>query len=292
MLAEFADDLGFPVFNAGKVAALWGCTEGKKFQMYGQIGIIALLAGKVVTEANATVLTSRRPGVIEASHFEGVKCLLLSGTLGINVPSGYMINKAWTAYPAVRFEVLKQLITFGAALAGREQRIAYTSIGLLYQNGLGYVDIISRFLETHPCAFQIRELAPEISSFFQGLVAYSQLPRRIAPFVKVLYGDLSKMFQPKAIAQLRGLAVEVLGKDDATVAAYNHVPVDNLVSILERLEAAERRQEKRAKERLTSIPEEDTQAPSFARQQDESEEEDDASDNEGPFASTSAAAPV
>jgi hypothetical protein len=238
--------LGLPQTKPGNMLYYFKFLQWREAEMHGQLGIITFLAGKELrvfpgtqTRAernNYSILTSRRPQVIEATEFEGEKQLCLSGMCGISVDAGKRIFKAWAAYPDVRFDLISNFIKFGAARASREQRLVFVSVNLLENSGMQFASIISDFLNAHPKAFEIEELLPAIQSFAAAYTAYGAMDYKTAAYSKLLYGNLSKLYNPRAILPLRGIACQVLAETDPTIIDYAYIPNDVLRERLRELE--------------------------------------------------------
>jgi len=238
---ESSVQLAFPPGLPGTAVAYsarqWNCGTIKG--VYGYFALIVHLMGKRVDASTRDNIVNRRPKNIMDKFLCHDLSYIMTGAGRMSDMAHTMIPQAWQESTLVRRLMIRELCTFKEAdVLGPE--IVNTLFQMLDYSGMQPVAFIHRLLEACPWVIEdIPVLRPAFAVYSQSLVSYAQMPAVERPYLKLLYGDTTKLFHSKSMVDLTACAVEYLKQYEPSMAGYT-APGGDKAKVLF-MEAAQKR---------------------------------------------------
>lgn len=207
------------VYNAGSLGAV-----------YSYYSLCVFLMGKQINAQNRESITVNRPRALIAKFkMTDRDAYILSGE-GKMGPVGHAaVNQAWTVSTAARKPVIKEFATFVSSdILSNE--VMYVTFKLLEHAGLQSAFFIHTLLAACPWAVEVPLLKPAYEVYARSIEAYVKEPAYLRPFFKLLYGDATRLFHSKTMADLTVCAVRWVRQTTPSVGFYRAPGSDKAVA--------------------------------------------------------------
>lgn len=174
--------------------------------VYGYAGLILFLAGKKITDKNATTITERRPANLRDAYNipePATFSLLGDGKMGPNAHQ--YISQAWITYSHMRVAIISEVARFqaGASLA---QRVVYTIVKMMEYSGMQQATFIHEFLQAMPQCVNYACIRPSLNAYTTSLREVAGAPGYLQPYFKVIHGERTRAFHRNSILTLSACA--------------------------------------------------------------------------------------
>lgn len=209
--AEFPigpSEMTTPVANC---ANMLGC--------YGYYALMVHLMGKKITDDTREVMTVRRPQNIIDGFQATNEAYILTGDGKMSDYAHSAINLAWDLLGSVREELIPRFARLGGSNAP-PGRIVHMMFEMLRHSGMQPAALIHQLIAAHPWVHEIDILRPEYDYYVTSVMEYSRMDPIVRPFVKVMYGNSTKIFHAKTMANLTACAVLFLTTTNPSLNAY------------------------------------------------------------------------
>lgn len=176
--------------------------------MYSYYAIILILMGKNIDPSNRDPITIKRPGnLIDMFKAPDVAYILTGmGRIG-NVGHG-MVSTAWQ-YAASPRRALIALLSQSRGADDVATRACSYALSMLEFAGMQPAALIHELLVACPWIVdEVPTVRPAYDLYRQSVEAYAQQPVHLRPFIKIMYGDTTRIFHSKSLVDLTQCAVE------------------------------------------------------------------------------------
>lgn len=209
----------FPHTPLGHSVDLYNCASVRS--VYGYISIMTFLMGKQITPANRDNFKKSRPqNVIDKFSLSEDQCYILTGEGRFSDHGLGMINAAWNSSTAGRKAVVTEFVTFRQGPI-QAQEVIFFLFRLLENSYMQPAYFIHQLIKAVPEVATIPVLRPAFELYAQSVKDFSKFPAHLRPYVKLMFGDTTKLFHSKSLQDLTACAVLFLGQDNDTVKAYS-----------------------------------------------------------------------
>jgi len=193
--------------------------------------ILLFMAGKRVDGSDHTPLTRARPeALIKKSHLP-VNPELLMGSIRFSDESHVQINNAWQELALLRSLCFTSFAEYEQDATNDLQDIIYTTMHLLKYSGMQHAKIVNGFLQAYPWAREVPALRTAISKFDQSILSAARYPKKVQPYIKLIYGDKADIFPRKEMEVLISCAVSA--SEETSPDIVNFYTSEAFTSIVE-----------------------------------------------------------
>lgn len=196
------------VFNC---STLLGC--------YAYYSLIVHLMGKKIGPDTRENITIRRPGnLIDAFHAQSEEYILRGdGRMSDNAHT--MINSSWDMLTSVK----QSLVPLFAGLEKSKSppgQIVFTLFTLLKNSGMQPAALAHQLISSFPWVIEIPILRPEYDYYVKSLLDYSKISPLVRPYIKLMYGNTTRIFHAKSLSNITACAVMYLTTVNPTLKGY------------------------------------------------------------------------
>jgi len=207
----------FPIGPAEITAAESNCAS--ILGCYGYYALIVHLMGKRINTDTRENMTIRRPGnLIDGFHAQSEE-FILRGDGRMSDHAHTSINTAWDMLTSVK-QVLVPKFTLLDRSTGVPGQMVYTMFDMLKNSGMQPAALVHQLISAFPWIDEVPMLRPEYDFYVKSLTDYSRLPAPVRPYLKVMYGNTTKIFHAKSLANLTAIAVMFLKAATPTLQGY------------------------------------------------------------------------
>jgi hypothetical protein len=186
---------------------------------YGYYALIVHLMGKRITDDTREVITVRRPQNIIDGFQAQNEAFILTGDGKMSTHAHGHINLAWDLLGSVREELIPRFARLGGS-ATIPNRIIHMMFDMLQHSGMQPAALIHQLVSAHPWICEINILRPEYDYYVTSVTRYIEIDPAVRPFIKVMYGNSTKIFHAKTMANLTACAVFFLETTNPSLQAY------------------------------------------------------------------------
>lgn len=188
--------------------------------VYGYCGLLLHLMGKRITPSTRDNMTSRRPGNIIDKFHVGDEAYILRGAGRMSDFAHTAINKAWDQSMSVRMALVPEFARLkGAGTLASEA--CYLLFGMLEYSGMQPAPLIHSLITACPwVASEIPILRPAYHLYVESVKEYIRAEPETRPFLKLMYGDQTRIFHAKSLSDLTACAVFFLAQTEPSLAGY------------------------------------------------------------------------
>lgn len=211
----FPDELpiGAPTIGVAELncASITGC--------YGYYSLMVHLMGKRITAETRENITIRRPGnLIDGFHAKEDE-FILRGEGRMSDHAHPCINTAWDLMTSAKLTLVPKFAQFDRATTVPGQMV-YMLFTLLKNSGMQPAALVHQLITAFPWIDEIPMLRPEYDLYVKSLTDYAALPATLRPYLKVMYGNTTRIFHAKSLANLTACAVMFLETSTPSLSGY------------------------------------------------------------------------
>lgn len=187
--------------------------------VYTYLALVVFLAGKRISPDNRDSIIKNRPTAQIKKYGLSVAEYYLTGPGRISDHGHGCINNAWVQSSAPRRIIVREFSRF-AGTDDYTQEVVYTMFRLLEYAGIQSAFFIHQLLLACPWIYEIPALKPGLDLYERSLEQMAREDPIIRPYVKVMYGDSTKLFHTKTMAGLIACAVIWVQQSSPSIAQY------------------------------------------------------------------------
>jgi len=185
--------------------------------------VLLYVAGKNIKDdnSNLTSVTVARPrALIEKYKIKAHD--LLTGEARTSDYAFKTMAQAWLELTTFKSICFKEFATYTQQETNLQQDIIYTTVLLMRFMQMNHAAIIYKFLLAYPWVYTWSPLQKYVSMFDTSLKAANAVDPHLQPYIKIIYGDKSGLFQRKELIPLIACAVASEEETTDTLALYYH----------------------------------------------------------------------
>jgi len=197
----------------------WGVYSREEKTIAAHYALVVFLAGKQINDQNRTAITEARPrALIEKFKIECITAL--NGSMRMSNYAHIQINQAWLEMSSLKAECFREFSTYTHMQTSLSQDILLTNVNLMRFSQMQHAMLIHKFLLAYPWAIEMPQLRQSVSIYKDGLESASKIESHLQPFIKVIWGDKSGLFQRKDLGPLIACALETEREINETLSQY------------------------------------------------------------------------
>lgn len=188
--------------------------------LYGYLALLVFLMGKQITDQNrANFMLNRPKNIIDKFAVEEDQRFILSGAGRLTEHAVMNVNKAWANLTPARKVIVSEFVKFSHSRT-QAQEVVFFMFRMLEHSQMQPAYFIHQLVKSVPEVSTIPILRTPFEAYAQSVRDFLKIHPSLRPYVKVMFGDSTKLFHSKTLQDLTACAVLWCGQDNETVRAY------------------------------------------------------------------------